>query len=476
MIRLLLLSGFIFFLCVYAWKDWYKSLCGLILLMAVIEHPDMPKTIFEIQGLNPWNIGFLVVFLAWVASRKREGLTWDMPRGTSVLLLLYLGVVLVGFVRMFADRSYIGNIPDGYLISEYLVNSVKWVLPGILMYDGYRDRSRLTFGLYCTVGLYFLIALQVAKWIPPGVAISGQELTARSLKILVREVGYHRVNLAMMLAGASWAMLAIRPLAVTASRRSLIILASIILTYALGLTAGRAGYATWACLGLTLCLVKWKKGLLLVPIVALVIAIAIPGVVERTKQGFTPETRDVNVRLAPADDYDESEPDLYTILAGRNIAWQYVVPKIGEAPVFGHGRLAMRRTGIATFLQTEFGEIFPHPHNAYLELLLDNGMVGFLIVISFYLSVLKTSFSLFLDRRNPYYEAVGGVAAALVLALLFASIGSQTFYPREGAVGMWCAMGLMLRLGVERSRATVEGKESFFPFESIRNPNGRIVA
>ena len=29
-------------LSIYAWKDWFKSLCGLILLMAVIEHEDMP--------------------------------------------------------------------------------------------------------------------------------------------------------------------------------------------------------------------------------------------------------------------------------------------------------------------------------------------------------------------------------------------------------------------------------------------------
>jgi hypothetical protein len=38
------------------------------------------------------------------------------------------------------------------------------------------------------------------------------------------------------------------------------------------------------------------------------------------------------------------------------------------------------------------------------------------------------------------------------LALLFAAMGSQTFYPREGAVGMWCAIGLMLRVYVQRAR------------------------
>ncbi len=49
--------------------------------------------------------------------------------------------------------------------------------------------------------------------------------------------------------------------------------------------------------------------------------------------------------------------------------------------------------------------------------------------------------------------AVGGMTTALVLALLVASIGSQTFYPREASVGMWCAIGLMMRAWVERKRA-----------------------
>jgi hypothetical protein len=51
------------------------------------------------------------------------------------------------------------------------------------------------------------------------------------------------------------------------------------------------------------------------------------------------------------------------------------------------------------------------------------------------------------------FVAAGGATLALVLALLVASIGSQTFYPREGAVGMWCVIGLMLRVSLERRRA-----------------------
>jgi hypothetical protein len=104
-------------------------------------------------------------------------------------------------------------------------------------------------------------------------------------------------------------------------------------------------------------------------------------------------------------------------------------------------------------LWDELGESFPHPHNAYLETLFDGGWVGFFCIIPFYLVALFHGFRLFLDSRSPYFVAAGGAVCALVLALLVSAMGSQTFYPREGSVGMWCAFGLAFRTLVERKRA-----------------------
>lgn len=453
MVRLTFLTLFLSVIIIYAWKDWYKSLCGLILLMAVIEHPDMPKTILGIQGLNPWNIGLFFVVLAWAMSRRRERLSWDMPRHIKYLLLLYLGVVLVGFFRLMGDQGEVEKLTTEALVSEYLINSIKWVIPGLLLYDGCRSRSRFMMGLASLLGLYFLLGVQTIRWIPPSAAISGQALSARSQKIIANEIGYHRVNLSMMLAGASWAVFAFRPM--LKKRRLLVfiaIIAALSIVYAQALTAGRAGYVTWGVVGLLLCIIRWRKYLFLTPILVIAITLAIPGVVERISQGFTRETRDTNPKIEAIYKSNPNEPDMYTILAGRNIAWPFILDKIDESPFIGYGRLAMARTGLKSFLWQKFGESFPHPHNAYLEMLLDNGWIGFLIVMPFYLIVLWHSISLFRDSRSPFFVAIGGVTCALVLALLVASMGSQTFYPREGAVGMWCAIGLMLRVHVERKR------------------------
>lgn len=461
-------------LAVYAFRDWYKSLCGLILLMAVIEHPDMPKSIMGIQGLNPWNLLLVIVVVAWFLQRENEGLTWDMPRKVTVLLILYFLVVLTSFGRMMADHVSVdelafamqGEIPSAAaLVSEHLVNSFKWVVPALLLFDGCRNPERFLLGIFCVMGVYFLLSLQVIKWMPIQSVLSGEGLTERSLKILLNEVGYHRVNLSMMLAGASWAVFSSRYLVQTGSIRAVLLAASLVVVFAQALSGGRTGYGAWVMIGLFMGIFRWRRYLLLVPFVVIAVVFFVPGVYERMTQGFSSEAYDENPRLHDGG-IEIDGVDLYTVTAGRNVAWPYVIEKIEESPFVGYGRLAMTRTGIAGFLWREFGESFPHPHNAYLELMLDNGLFGAIPVLLFYLTILKYSISLFRDSRSPVFVAAGGAAFALVAALLIASIGSQTFYPREGAVGMWCCISLMLRVHLQRSRAEETGSfgEGVFDF------------
>src|SRR5436189_6331220 len=83
---------------VYAWRNWFVSLCATIVLMAFMQHPDMIKikNLGGIQGLNLWNILMLAVLLCWWVGRKLEGLSWDMPVNIQALLLIYFLVVTIG--------------------------------------------------------------------------------------------------------------------------------------------------------------------------------------------------------------------------------------------------------------------------------------------------------------------------------------------------------------------------------------------
>src|SRR5436190_23772200 len=84
---------------IYAYRNWFVSLCIAIVMMAVLEHPDMPKSIGGIQGLNPWNFLMANVMLSWYRHRRLAGLVSDLPRYIIALALAYLFVILWGFVR-----------------------------------------------------------------------------------------------------------------------------------------------------------------------------------------------------------------------------------------------------------------------------------------------------------------------------------------------------------------------------------------
>jgi O-antigen ligase len=261
-------------------------------------------------------------------------------------------------------------------------------------------------------------------------------------------VGYNRVTLSMMLGGASWAILALLALAGTKKQRWMVFAAAGVVAYGQALTGGRSGYVSWGAVGLMLCIVRWRKLLPLVPIVVLAICLFLPQIRDRMLQG---------VGLGG------SATDTYEMTSGRNIAWPYVIAKIQDGPLFGFGREAMMTAGVYQEIlnATDNDESFPHPHNAYLELLLDGGLLGFFLIMPFYFMVLHHSFRLFQDHSDPIFEAAGGVCCALVLALLVAGMGGETFYPREGAVGMWAAIGLMLRVSVQRRQSLLTGGPLF---------------
>jgi len=443
-VRVYLLYVLITFLCVYAYRDWFRSLCALVLLMVVVEHPDMPKNIMGIQGLNPWNILLANVMFAWLIHRRQTGRVWEMPRHLNFMLLGYLGVVLVGIARMVVDPRHLDDPRMQTLLSEYLVNTIKWVVPGLMLFDGCRSRWHLRMATCCILGIYVLLALQVARWMPAASVFGGEgEDITNSRRRIVTEVGYHAVNMSMILAGGSWAILSMLPVLKRRWKQVLVVAAALAAMYGQALTGGRMGYLTWGAVGLVLCTLRWRKYLLLAPLVPFLLALVLPGAAERMIHG-----------MGQASITGETVTDEYKVTSGRTLIWPYAIDKIMESPVIGHGRQAMNRTGLRNTLRKQLHEDFGHPHNAYLEILLDNGVLGFLVIIPFYLVIVAGSIRLFMDRGDPWCVAIGGMTLSLVLALLVASLGSQTFYPREGAVGMWAAIGLMVRMSLEQKRAT----------------------
>jgi O-antigen ligase len=443
-LRIIVLYAAVIGLLVYAWKDWFKSLCGLILLMAILEYEDVPKAMFGINGLNIWNVLFGVILLAWVANRRREGLRWDLPGHVVLVLAAYLGVIFVGVLRAVFDQTHLEDYLFGTrgIIIEELINTVKWILPGLLLFDGCRNRSRVVMALACLLLMYFAISLEVARAMPPQAALGsgGSAMDHARLKLNER-VGYAATDLSVMLAGACWGTLASLGLVRGKLRRFAVLAGAGVIAYGQALTGGRGGYIAWGMTGLVLCLVKWRRYLVLTPVVVLLLPVVFPGAAARMLEGF-----------GQTDVTGQATVDQEAATSGRTLIWPYVIAEIGKAPWIGHGKLAMKRTGLFDRIETEYpGTGAPHPHNMYLETLLDNGVLGSLPIWLFWAIMVIYSARLF-RSDNRLYSALGGLALALVLSSLIGGIAGQHFYPQEHTLGVWVAVFLMLRIHVEETR------------------------
>lgn len=430
--------------------------------MAVFQHPDMPKAIAGIPGLNHWNFLFMNVLMSWLINRKKDYLEWDMPSHFNFLLFFYSLFIVVSVIRYLNDYSglielalvfdlsvYTGIIA----INEYLINSFKWVIPAIIIFDGCRTRKQYNFAVVMLALMYVLLALQVIKAMKFGsLGIGGEELQRRALKVISRNVGYHRVNMSMMMSGAFWMVFCLKEFVSNKTHIYIIIPSCISILFAMVMTGGRAGYITWVFLGIIYCVFKWRKYLWFTPLVVVLVLVFASSAVERLTQGLILEP-DLEI-ITQEVDFDQEKVDLHSITSGRVIAWPLVWQSIMEAPFFGYGREAMKNTGLTLQILEDHGkgETFPHPHNLYLQWLQDNGFIGAIPVFLFFILILKNSWNLYRDNSERIYVVAGGMSLALSLAFLIAGLGSQTFYPREGAVGMWVAMLLMLRVRLEREK------------------------
>ena len=99
-----------------------------------------------------------------------------------------------------------------------VVNGIKWVIPGLLIAHGANTPERRKLAVVAVLITGFCFSAQmIVKMLPA--LIGGQDLAERALRVLDRDLGYHRVDLAALTAAASWAFYAFRIYASTPLQR-----------------------------------------------------------------------------------------------------------------------------------------------------------------------------------------------------------------------------------------------------------------
>jgi O-antigen ligase len=133
------------------------------------------------------------------------------------------------------------------------------------------------------------------------------------------------------------------------------------------------------------------------------------------------------------------------ISAGRiEYIWLPLLPELPRSPIYGHGLGSilwsepMRRGAGLTILPVG------HPHNAYLQALLDMGIAGLILLCAYFVHVWKGFRALSVDPAlSPTLRGFYLGAAAGLASLLISYVTDSSLRPGPEQSFLWLAIGMM---------------------------------
>jgi len=139
------------------------------------------------------------------------------------------------------------------------------------------------------------------------------------------------------------------------------------------------------------------------------------------------------------------------VSAGRiDGIWLPLLPEIWKSPIWGNGLSSI----LWSFpMVSESMMRVGHPHNAYLEALLDMGVVGLALLLAYYVHVSRGFWALAKDASlSPELRGVFQGATAALAAFLVTGMVGSSLRPEAEAAFLWVAIGLMYGVRGRRSK------------------------
>ena len=405
----------------------------LCLLFPLSQLNVIPRQMLGITGFSPINVlllatsGAVIVF--WVLARMR-GRNDTLPPVPMPLLALYVLPIALAAVH---GMQYVHLIPEFYrtavgaiafdspasYLRDVFVRPMFLVAFALLVAMAFRDaRDPRRYLAACIISALLMSGLVFYVAIASGASLS--LLASPRARGLLSGLGMHANEISLLLNSALALIVFLIPVVRGAWRVVLIACASVLLAAVLA-TFSRGGY-----LGLLLVYLAFLvhtrdwRWVVLSLLAAVVLLIAAPSAVfDRALHGF-------------------AERDSSAISAGRlDQIWPLVWPVVLDHIAIGNGLMSIlwSEPARAGWLQVA------QPHNAYLGLLLDTGLVGFVWIMAFFAWALRTLLAASREATEPLYRQLflGGVVT--VLLLFVQGLSDDRFTPTVPQAFMWFAIG-----------------------------------
>jgi O-antigen ligase len=172
-----------------------------------------------------------------------------------------------------------------------------------------------------------------------------------------------------------------------------------------------------------------KKAMLL-PLIALTVLLLVfapESVIERAQTGFV---------------HDASEGTATAVSNGRLQMWEASIDLVANnigVVLFGGGRLTFPR-----FTIRQFG--VDSPHSAYVEVLLDAGIIGAIPIFGFFLLIYLRARRALRDGRGGEFRYLYTAAVVALASYLLLATTGRSFFPSFPSIYIWQISGFILGL------------------------------
>jgi O-antigen ligase len=432
--------------CLIILFDFRIGVVLLIVLLPISRSAMFPHAMMGITGLNPLNLLLVGTFGSYVLHGLADGsLRRFLPRPLVWLYLVPLVVAgLLGSRHvddiapaLFMTEAIYFYDAAGYL-REMLIKPLMLVAFALLVGAAYaRSRNPEKLIVPILISIWVMVALVVVYVARSGVGLA--QLSSSTEREFFNPLGMHANDLGRLYVTA-YALALFTWAGAKGYGLKLVCLASMVLTTAaVVLTFSRGAFLAFVVVNVLFLLWRMSaKTAVFAAVLALCALFALPGVVyDRAAVGFG--------------------QGLNAITAGRyEWLWVPLFPEIERSPIWGNG-LGSIMWSDALRIAGADGQVIltTHPHNAYLEALLDFGIAGLVLILAYFIHVWRGFRRLGADPGlSPELRGFFQGAAAGLTAFLVAAITDGSLAPKAEQAFLWLAIGMMYgQLAAAKGRA-----------------------
>jgi len=387
----------------------------------------------QARGLNPITYAIvgstLLLALRWASGKQKIIFPPKVIIICLVIPIVFGGLIGTSFVNIaqknFAGLGFEGTYETTTYLKQFIYRPLNFVLFSVLVANAVSASKNP----HRFVHLFAIMVIMPVLLLSLGTLASGEGLGEH--RRVISSLGMHYNEYGKLMAFAFGPMLYVT-FAVRGTERLFFAVVTLIVLFGVALTFARASYLAVLT---TVIIFIWQSKqartkFLVLGSMLVFILIAPSEILDRAIYGLD--------RSAIDDARAGSQNEAFS--SGRIGGWLVLLPDVELSPIFGRGT-----SSTAWSTAVSRGD-YPstHPHSLYLQILLDIGFLGLILLLYLYYRLVQVM--RYLSRKDDIHESLraffAGSAASFVGILVLSFTGGY-WYPHVEQSYFWFCLGLV---------------------------------